>query len=269
MQKHENDVVLQYSRDNSPASKLSPSVKYQVGAETKPETSAGQPSNIHSPFRSIQNYSSDDSSDDDGEPRFDNVKAMVDSPLGKSGASSSLDDIKHDNMNLKSNITSETGLVQSTTVCLERAPKKKQDDLQPIQGSLQELPTKASPGKYEIDDRDGRGEGFDRHAVFDGKYASGSSRVDSVSAYKDVENEDKKNTTAAAKVDEFGRLIKEGASESESDDAHHLRRRGRRDRSRSCSRSPSDKRRRRSPRRSPRRRKEKRSRSRRYMSCLL
>ncbi|KAL2935424.1 Zinc finger CCCH domain-containing protein 55 [Bienertia sinuspersici] len=260
-QKHENEKDLQYLRDNSPAPKVSPTVKVQAGTDTKLEISSGQPTGIHSPFRLIQNYASEDSSDDAGEPCHEHVKAMAVSSIGKTGASSSHDDVEHGNMNVKSSITSETGFAQSTTDCLEGLAEKEIDDLQLIQGGQQDLPTEASPAKYEYDDRDGAAEGSNQNSVLYGKYASGSSAVDSVSTCKDVDNDDKRNSPAGVKVDEFGRLVKDGASESESDDAHHLRRRGRRDRSRSRSRSPSDKRKRRSPRRSPRRR-ERRSRSR-------
>lgn len=68
------------------------------------------------------------------------------------------------------------------------------------------------------------------------------------------------------KVDEFGRLIKEGASESDSDGSpRYTRRRGKRDRSRSRSRSPHNRRR----KRSPWRRKDRRGRSRRYFFQLI
>lgn len=64
------------------------------------------------------------------------------------------------------------------------------------------------------------------------------------------------------KIDEFGRLVREGGSDSDSDDSHYPRRRkSRRTRNSSDSRSPVDRRR---GRRSPRRRRERRSRSRRY-----
>ncbi|KMS97820.1 hypothetical protein BVRB_5g123810 isoform B [Beta vulgaris subsp. vulgaris] len=255
----ENENDLQNLRENSLPMQSSPSVKLQDGAGTKSEKPASQPTNIHSPFRLIQNYASDDSSDD-GEPCHVNVKAMVVSPVGKSGAISSHDDKEHSNMNSKSSMTSETGLAQSVTACFERVLTKDQDDLKAIQVNLQETPTESLLQKDEIDGRDDKIEGSNPIATFDGKYVSGSSGVASVSECKDVEKEDKKDTSTAVKVDEFGRLVKAGASESEPDDSPHLRRRGRRDRSRS--RSPSDRRRRRSPRRSPRRRKERRSRSR-------
>lgn len=70
-----------------------------------------------------------------------------------------------------------------------------------------------------------------------------------------------KDSNVKLEVDEFGRMVKKGGNDSDSDD-YHSRRRGRRGRSRSRSRSRSpDERRRRSPRRSPRRR-DRRSRSR-------
>lgn len=62
------------------------------------------------------------------------------------------------------------------------------------------------------------------------------------------------------KIDEFGRLVREGGSDSDSEDSHYTRRhKNRRYRNSSESRSPVDRRR---GRRSPRRRRERRSRSR-------
>lgn len=75
---------------------------------------------------------------------------------------------------------------------------------------------------------------------------------------------DAMSASTKVKVDKFGRLIREGASDSDSDGSpHYTGRRGKRDRSRSRSRSPHDRRRRRR-RRSPRGRKERHGRSRRY-----
>ncbi|XP_021757168.1 uncharacterized protein LOC110722209 [Chenopodium quinoa] len=253
MQENEND--LQCSRGNSLSLKSSPSVKIKTSAEIKPEKLGGQPADIHSPFRLIQNYASDDSSDDDGKLSRENVKIMADSPHSKSGDLSSHYDLEHGNMNSKSSKTPETGLDQSVTTCIESALNKDRDDLQSIQDGLQEKPTAVLSRKYASDSVDDRVEGSNPNTAFHGKY---------VSSLKNAEKEDKKSTPTAVKVDEFGRLVKEGGSESESEDAHHIRRRGRRDRSRSHSRSrsPSDRRRKRSPRRSPRRRKERRGRSR-------
>lgn len=70
----------------------------------------------------------------------------------------------------------------------------------------------------------------------------------------------KEDSNAKLEVDEFGRMMKKGGGESDSDDYNRRRsKRGRRSWSRS--RSPYERR-----RRSPRRRRENRSRSRRYLS---
>ena len=271
--KHENDDDLQQSRDISPSVRSSLAANFQADGESKSDKPAHQPTVIHSPFRMIQNYASDNSSDDDGAPCHENVKAViVEHPLDKSETSVLYEDKEHINVNIRSGIICETEFVQSSTACLESEQTKEQDDLRAIKCGLPEATNQSSLRSFETDDLDGRIEGSNANVAFQGKHGSVSGGVDSISTQKDVKKEDKKNNPAASKVDEFGRLVKEDASESESDDSYHLRRCGRRDRSRSRSRSrsPSDKRmKRRSPRRSPRRRKERRSRSPRYMSCLL
>ncbi|CAO2818468.1 unnamed protein product [Amaranthus hypochondriacus] len=262
--KHENDDDLQQSRGISPSVRSSLVANFQADGESKSDKPAHQPTVIHSPFRMIQNYASDNSSDDDGAPCHENVKAViVEHPLDKSETSVLHEDKEHINVNIRSGIICETESVQSSTACLESEQTKEQDDLQAIKCGLPEA-TNRSLRSFKTDDLDGRIEGSKANVSFQGKHGSVSSGVDSISTQKDVKKQDKKNNPAASKVDEFGRLVKEDASESESDDSYHLRRRGRRDRSRSRSRSrsPSDKRmKRRSPRRSPRRRKERRSRS--------
>ncbi|KAJ8563179.1 hypothetical protein K7X08_031631 [Anisodus acutangulus] len=75
----------------------------------------------------------------------------------------------------------------------------------------------------------------------------------------DLVKEDAKDKSPTRKVDEFGRLVREGVSDSNSDDSpRYKRRHGKRGRSRSRSRSPYDRRR----RKSPRKRKDRRDRSR-------
>ncbi|CAN4099406.1 unnamed protein product [Withania somnifera] len=71
--------------------------------------------------------------------------------------------------------------------------------------------------------------------------------------------EEAKDKSPTRKVDEFGRLVREGFSNSDSDDSRrYMRRHGKRGRSRSRSHSPYDRRR----RKSPRKREDKRDRSR-------
>lgn len=101
------------------------------------------------------------------------------------------------------------------------------------------------------------------HRTKKSKVASVGADVDVISKRdKDLkENEEKeaKFESAPLKVDEFGRLVREGSSDSDYDSRYTSRRR-KSGRSRSHSRSPID----RSRRRSSWRRREKRSRSRRY-----
>lgn len=255
MQKQENKNELQHLKEDNLSLKPSQSIKLEAGAESMRENIADEPVNANSPFRLIQSYASDDSSDDDGEQSPENVKATAVSPIDEVEALSS------QNATEDSNKNSEIGVGPSVTTCLESGLTKDRDDSQAIEGDLLEALDDTLQGKYVSDDVDGRTGGFNANAGFHGKYISGSSGV-SAATHKDIKKNDDKISRSAVKVDEFGRLVKDGASESESDESHHVRRRGRRDRSRSRSRSPSDRRRRRSPRRSPRRRKERRSRSR-------
>lgn len=87
-------------------------------------------------------------------------------------------------------------------------------------------------------------------------------RDDNTNTAFDISNlprEDVKNTSGFLKIDEFGRLAREGSSDSDSGDSpRYTRRRGKREKSWSRSPSPYDRR-----RWSPRRRKDKRGRSRR------
>lgn len=89
-----------------------------------------------------------------------------------------------------------------------------------------------------------------------------SLRDDNTKIAFDISNlprEDVKNSSGFLKIDEFGRLAREGSSDSDSGDSpRYTRRRGKRETSWSRSRSPYDRR-----RWSPRRRKDKRGRSRR------
>lgn len=111
--------------------------------------------------------------------------------------------------------------------------------------------------------------------AFQGKDGSGGTGVNNDVKSSNAEQEDERKTSkfepTVLKVDEFGRHLREGATDSDSDDSrsHRTRRLNKRDRSWSRSRSPVDTRRRRR-RRSPRRRKDKRSQSRRYvLLCIV
>lgn len=102
--------------------------------------------------------------------------------------------------------------------------------------------------------------------AFNGKDGLEGTDIGSGSKCGDAKKKEGKASTFelnVPKVDEFGRHLREGLTDSDSDDScyHWTRRLNKRDRSRSRSRSPVDSRSRRN-RRSPRRRKDKRNRSR-------
>lgn len=205
--------MLQNSRDSLDVNFGQP-VKSQAVVDAKHEECSDQAASIDSPFRLLQNYASDDSSEDDGQPSNEEVKAVRVSPH------------------------------KPVVVRPEDVLKKDLDNSEAVKTGFQESLTKASSlGKSEVDDRTGTVEPSSPNDSFQEKYASEREN-------RGVpQKEGKGNVASAVKIDEFGRLIKKGASDSESDDAYHSRRRGKRERSRSRSRSPSDRRRRRSPRR--------------------
>ncbi|KAL9227308.1 hypothetical protein vseg_003011 [Gypsophila vaccaria] len=293
MQKQE--TLPLHTSEGSQATNSIP-LKSEEAAETKPEDSSGQLGSTDSPFKLIQNYASDNDSED--ELLHDQDEAQALSPHPKSAFSALGDDSE-------SGTALEPGFIQSGTafvgnVSLEQktlavrtetpgtlikegsSEKHETDDIYDgdamgssgidtaafkdseslaVQTESQGTSTKGgSFSKRKIDDKYD-GDESKLNPNFQGTYAVESRGVNAA-ASKDLERKDKRSSSAALKVDEFGRLAKEGASDSESDDTQLATHRGRRDQSRSRSRSPSDRKRRRSPRRSPRRRRGKRSRSR-------
>ena len=232
LENQKQESSLQYSGDNRDLH-LGQPVKSLAAAETKPAESSGQAARLDSPFRLIQSYASDDSSGEDGEPSREELKTVGGSLSHKAGAMSS-----HENMDSKSHLASEAGISESAEVRPENILIKDLENPQAVQSG-----------------RSGGVEGSSSADSFQGKKANKDHCV--------IEKEDEDHVSSALRVDEFGRLVKEGGSDSESDNAYHTRRRGKRDRSRS--RSASERRK----RRSPRRRKDRRSRSRRYLSSLI
>ncbi|XP_074316466.1 uncharacterized protein LOC141652766 isoform X2 [Silene latifolia] len=242
MQKQETMPL--HTGDNSSALNLQLPVKSEEVAETKPEDSSSQLGSIDSPFRLIPNYASDDNSED--ELPYDQGEAQAVPAPPKLRLSTLSDDNK-------SGAASEPGIGQTLAVCVDSSLVKQETLVVPSES--QETSTKVgSSGKHGIRDKNDGDDPSDLKTRF---HVTRSRGFDNDASH-DTQIKDKKT---AHKVDEFGRLVKEGASDSESDGTRQVRRRGRRDRSRSRSRSPSD-RKRRSPWRSPRRRKGRRSRSR-------
>lgn len=243
LEKQKRESSPQYSGDSTDLNLGQPTKSLAV-AETKTARSSGQAARLDSPFRLIQSYASDDSSEEDAKPSGEERKTVEGSLSHKAGAMSSLE-----NMDSKDHLISQAGIGESAEVCPENVLTKDLENSEAVQSGFQESMTTASfLGKFEVSDRSGKAEGSSPADSFQEKKANENHGV--------IEKEDKDHVSSALRVDEFGRLVKEGGSDSESDDAYHTRRRGKRDRSHS--RSPSDRRK----RRSPRRRKDRRSRSR-------
>ncbi|KAJ7956486.1 Zinc finger CCCH domain-containing protein 55 [Quillaja saponaria] len=244
----------------------------QSGASStdiKTNTHSGQLIRTGTPIRLLQDYtSSDDISDNEDEPCGD-VSVSTVSPIPETGA---MDVHKYSGnyleMDMKAKSPSRTEevfglLFEKSQNALELSPDAVRDVPKTLTTSVSsgpldesfdhslknQVPRNCSASNEAIQEKDGLNSvGVDVSGNIDGA---------------EEENEEKttESKSTPLKVDEFGRLIREGPIDSDSDDSRNPRtkRHNKRDRSWSRSRSPLGRRRR---RRSPRKRKERRSRSR-------
>ncbi|PIA63141.1 hypothetical protein AQUCO_00200873v1 [Aquilegia coerulea] len=209
---------------------------------------------IGSPFRLIQDYASDDSGEADDGARFEDVSPERVSPSNTVGNTNLHED---EGTNLEMNTHSlscsisgkrSTSLTASSLLCRANMPNigtettKVVEAIHVASGSLD---VSAKNNELRNDNRECRHDLVHRDSLRGDGDTSGK-----------FQRGGEKQGSAALKVDEFGRIVREGVNDSDSDVEHYKRRRYRRGRSR----SPLDRRRRRS--RSPRRRYEKRNRSR-------
>lgn len=215
-------------------------------------------SDMGSPFRLIQDYASDDSDEANDGPSFEDVSpkrappsitvdehevkktngdmltGCLSSPFsGKESLSLPESHLVHHASMPPPNISTETAQVVEAT------------DAGNVPSDATANINEVHPDGHDIRDSDDLGcgnssQGDDIVASENGKFQKGGER----------------QSSSALKVDEFGRMVREGASDSESDVDHYTGRPYRRGRSR----SPLDRRSRKSH--SPRRRNEKRNRSR-------
>ncbi|KAI8019731.1 Zinc finger CCCH domain-containing protein 55 [Camellia lanceoleosa] len=224
-----------------------------------------------SPFRLLQDYASDDSSEDDVKPCLEEVGPVTASISTTAGATSL-------NGEILSNLQMDQGLMsvsssemafgtfsESVVACsVSMSPNALKFSTESQRTAREADVTSIATVKTEelVENNSRNQESIDNavspevlqlkdtvDGVLDAAPDSGKSHS---------QKEDFKYASTLPKVDEFGRLVREGASDSDSEDPHYTRRRGKRGRSWSQSQSPHDRRRRRSPRRG----KEKRSRSR-------
>ncbi|KAK9267020.1 hypothetical protein L1049_025289 [Liquidambar formosana] len=241
---------------------------------SRPSTASGKFSSQSikggSPFRLLQDYASDDSSENDDEPNLEDVSPVRVASSVTAGTTGLKRDMGH---NLETDVGSkrlcwtgkEIGPLSEPVVASHTGmPFKVSDFSSESQMDVKETVIRSIvTGKIDgqVDNKGRIPESTDHaaaHEAFQQKNALGGGGVDIVPESGKSQKEDAKCAANSLKVDEFGRLVREGASDSDSGHSHYTRRRGKRGRSWSRSPSPHDRRR----RRSPWRRKEKRSRSR-------
>ncbi|XVE56788.1 hypothetical protein DITRI_Ditri04bG0039100 [Diplodiscus trichospermus] len=199
-----------------------------------------------SPFRLLQGYASDDDSEKDVETGVENENVSFGANLVR--------DAGYGMENASSANQTEKGvgpLSLSSTPCAVASSEV-------VEGTMT---TSIINGKERTDNKHvhqvsenhaASGEVIQKEEVM----ASASASADSVKFSKKHRQEEENATLVSQqKVDKYGRLIRNGASDSDSDDSRYI---GRHRRGRSRSHSPPDRRK----RRSPRRRREKRSLSR-------
>ncbi|XP_023531277.1 uncharacterized protein LOC111793568 [Cucurbita pepo subsp. pepo] len=215
-----------------------------------------------SPFRLIQDYSSDENSESDEESHLKDVRFVPVSPSTPvSSKTSDKDTDQLTNLGSKGSCqvelsyapTCEYSMPESGAHFLSEPPKlvfdaneanvRKTGNEQSCNNQRNQIGTSTSP--KSLDALNGR---------------SVDVVQDTDKLRKENDEEKVKLGSSPVKIDEFGRLVREGGSDSDSDDSLYIRRhKNRRARSSSESHSPVDRRR---GRRSPWRRRERRSRSR-------
>lgn len=223
-----------------------------------------------SPFRLIQGYASDDSGEDDKKNSVDTINPIKTSPSAAVGRTGFQKDKGYEfplNFSPRSVRETERSRHQIDSGHSLSTMPKETDTF----GSSS--PQKSAPPQYPVDAignvtdlsiheqhdqrlhvKAGNSEPSGKSDVVRGK------RINADRQVTKLHLKDAKQDSAAPNVDEFGRLVREGVSDSDSDGMHYNERRGKRVKSWSRSRSPGENRwKRRS--RSPRRR-DKRSRSR-------
>ncbi|GMH31559.1 hypothetical protein Nepgr_033403 [Nepenthes gracilis] len=254
----EQDNVLQGVSHDSPEINFSLLADSDAKTGTKSDKSAGKIVS-DSPFRLIQKYASDDSSEDDDEPHLEELRPT--SALKLARASCSLGDMAQDFTESKSSSAAKLELSEILTASTQGMLSEEPGNNPPaLHNDAQEIVVEGTTSE-KVDElaEENKTDASTQSASFETfheKDALGSADFDTFSgSFKD--QKDVAKNTSALKVDEFGRLVREGVSESESDDSDYIGRRGKRGRSRSYSQSPPDKR-----RRNRGGRKEKRSRSR-------
>ncbi|XP_057465596.1 uncharacterized protein LOC130755236 isoform X1 [Actinidia eriantha] len=223
-----------------------------------------------SPFRLLQDYASDDSSEDDDKPCLEDVSPIRASPSPTAGGTSLNRDTGNSlqtDPGLKSLSSPDVAVgsfSETVVTCSLRVPSNALEIFPESQRNSWDanITSIATGENEELIENNNKNQVSTEYAVppkeLQQKVAlDGLHNAAPESGKSQCQKEDLKYTSTLRKVDEFGRLVREGASDSDSDDLQYTGRRRKRGRTWSRSPSPEDRR-----RRSPRRRKDKRSRSR-------
>ncbi|XP_022921950.1 uncharacterized protein LOC111430056 [Cucurbita moschata] len=201
-----------------------------------------------SPFRLIQDYASDENSESDEEPHHKDVHFVATSSSTPAYSKTSNKDT--DNLTI---LGSKGSCQVQRAQFLSESPKQVFDAKE---ANVRKTGNEQSYNNQQ--NQIGSGSGSKSLNAMNGRSIDVPQDTDKLQKENDAEH--KKLGSSPVKIDEFGRLVREGDSDSDSDDSHYTRRhKNRRARNSSESRSPVDRRR---GRRSPRRRRERRSRSR-------
>ncbi|KAF7806275.1 Zinc finger CCCH domain-containing protein 55 isoform A [Senna tora] len=237
-------------------------------AEASPHKDSGQLIMSGSPIRLLQDYATDNTSDNEDETCFADASTLTVSTGPATSASAAFKDF---GSSLKTDVGSKSP--SPTQKGCELLSKASQNDSEVSLRLVQE--DKGTHTRSVVSGTDGA---CVKHNLenqipvkFDafvetpkGEDGIKSGDIGCTSKSGNAEQEDDKRTSECElnplKVDKFGRLAREGPTDSDSDDSRnrYSRRRNRRDRSWSRSRSPIERNSRRR-RRSPRRRKERRN----------
>ncbi|KAG7955103.1 hypothetical protein I3843_11G053700 [Carya illinoinensis] len=227
----------------------------------------GEPIKGGSPFRLLQGYASDDSSENDDKPHCEDGCPLTLSPSITPLAMNSNRDSSH---NLGTDVVSkgfyetEKGFgLHSESSIAHKAPEVTSDSQKVVKDTGTASISSGTTDEhvdYNHENQVAISHAASHEALLEKDDLGGTGIDVSKSAMSQKKNKEKntKLESTPLKVDEFGRLVKDDATDSDTDDSHHTRRRTKRGRSRSRSQSPID----RSRRSRPRKRRERRSRSR-------
>lgn len=267
----EHTIARNLEKSSAPLSNelIRPSKTF-AAAETIPTDKCfGEPIKGGSPFRLLQGYASDDSSENDDKPHHEDGCPVTLSP---SITPLAINSNRDSGYNLGTDVVSkgfyrtEKGFgLHSESSIVHKAPEVTSDSQKVVKDTGTVSISSGTTDEhvdYDHENQVAISHAASREALLEKDDLGGTGIDVSKSAMSQKKNKEKnmKLESTPLKVDEFGRLVKDDATDSDTDDSRHTRRRSKRGRSRSRSQSPID----RGRRSRPRKRRERRSRSRRY-----